>query len=130
MADVPFPGGWRYSLGALAGWLLFLVLVVAAIWGRAQGWPVPALVVLAVGPAIITGLQFHIAWRLVDRQDEYVRGLFARRMLVAGAASIVIAVGWSGLEAVGAPHLPAWLLYPLIWGLFGVVAPLMSRTAP
>ena len=128
MLIVPFPGGRRYVATAVGGWLLFLALIGVVIAGRAQGWPSALLLALALGPALIAGLQFRWAWRLVDREDEFVRALIARRMLAAAGASIVIAIAWSGLESAGAPHLPAWLLYPLVWGLFGAVTPLFSRT--
>lgn len=128
MTTIPFPGGWRYHLGALAGWLIFLVLIVASYWGRSRDWPFPARLVLALAPSMLAGFQFLIAWRLVEREDEYIRSLFAKRMLVAAAAAIVVAIGWSGMESLGAPHLPAWLLYPFLWGLFGLVTPLVART--
>ncbi len=126
--NVPFPGGWRYSLGALRGWLLFLICIVAALAARQLAWPQPVLVALALAPAVIAGLQFYTAFRLVTREDEFVRGLFARRMLAAAALTIVAAVMWSGLEQVGAPHLPAWLLYPLSWGLFGLLTPFIQKS--
>ena len=126
--DVPFPGGWGYRFGALGGWLLFLVCIVVALIARRSGWPQASLIALALAPAAIAGLQFYTAYRLVCRQDEFVRGLFARRMFVAAAMTIIVAVTWSGLEQIGAPHLPAWLLYPLIWGLFGLVTPLIQRS--
>ncbi len=128
--NIPFPGGWRYGLGALAGWVLFLALLVGVIYGRAHGWPVAILAVMAVSPAIIVTVQFTIAWRLVAREDEFVRGLFARRMLAAAGSCIVIAIAWSCLELIGAPHLPAWLLYPLLWTMFSMMTPLISRTLP
>ncbi|RAK51569.1 hypothetical protein [Phenylobacterium deserti] len=129
MVLVPFPGGWRYVAGAVIGWLAFLGLIALAVFGRSQGWPAPVLVLIALGPAAIAARQFRLAWRLVRDEDEFVRGLLARRMLAAASGAIVLAIAWSGLEMVGAPHLPAWLLYPLVWGLFGMVTPLISGTA-
>ena len=126
--NVPFPGGWGYRFGALGGWLLFLVCIVVTLIARRAGWPQALVIVLALAPAAIASLQFYAAYRLVAGQDEFVRGLFAKRMFVAAALTIIIAVTWSGLELLGAPHLPAWLLYPLIWGLFGVLTPLIQRS--
>ena len=126
----PWPGGWRYALGATGGWLLFLLAVVGVLYGRDTHWPHAALAALALAPAVVVAAQFYTAYRLVAAQDEFVRGLFAKRMLTAGALAVLIATGWSGAELVGAPHAPAWLLYPLVWGLFGLVTPLIRGSNP
>lgn len=122
----PWPGSWRYTLGASCGWLMFLTAVVAIGYGRQVGWPAPWLIALACLPALIAALQFLTAYRLLARQDEFVRALFAKRLLVAGAVVIVLATAWSGAELVGAPHLGAWLLYPLLWGMFGALTPIIK----
>ncbi len=126
----PWPGGWRYALGATGGWLLFLAALVGVLHGRTAGWPRAALVGLALIPAVIAAAQFYTAYRLVAAQDEFVRGLFAKRMLAAGALAVLFATAWSGAELVGAPHLPTWLLYPLVWGLFGLVTPVIKGSKP
>lgn len=128
--NVPFPGGRNYVFGAVGGWLLFLTALVMASTGRQLGWPTPVVIVLAVAPTVIAAAQFYTAYRLVAAQDEFVRALLAKRMLIAAALTIVFAIAWSGAELMGAPHLPAWLLYPLTWGLFGVVTPLVGRSNP
>jgi hypothetical protein len=126
--DIPFPGGWRYAVGAIGGWLLFLILLVAIVVGRGSGWPGPLIAVLAITPALIAAMQFYIAYKKVSGADEYVRSLFAKRMLAAGAFTLLVAIGWSGAELAGAPHLPAWLLYPLVWGCFGALAPIIRAS--
>ena len=122
----PWPGGWRYTLGAIGAWLLFLAALVGVVYGREAGWPQGLLGALACLPAVIALAQFVVAYRLVAKEDEFVRGLFAKRMLTAGALVIVLAIAWSGAEMMGAPHLGAWLIYPLFWGLFGLVTPFVK----
>ena len=128
--NVPFPGGKGYVFGAVGGWLLFLAMMWTALVGRLNGWPGPLVALAAAAPAVIAAAQFFVAYRLVARQDEFVRGLFAKRMLIAAALTIVLAIAWSGAELMGAPHLRAWLLYPLIWGLFGALTPLVRGSRP
>src|ERR1700753_482039 len=124
----PWPGGWRYALGASGGWLLFIAAILSVGYVRALGGTQATLTALALAPALIAAIQYFVAWRLVAEQDEFVRGLFAKRMLAAGAIAGVLAIRWSGGEMVGAPPLPAWLLYPLVWGLFGAMTPFIGGT--
>lgn len=128
--NVPFPGGKSYAFGAVGGWLLFLTTLVMVVMGRQRGWPTPLVAGLAVAPPVIVAAQFYTAYRLLAAQDEFVRALFAKRMLIAAALTIMFATAWSGAELIGAPHLPAWLLYPLLWGLFGVLTPLVRGSNP
>jgi hypothetical protein len=123
-----WPANGRYVFGALGAWALFLASVVGVAVGRNAGWPRAALMVLALVPAITVALQFRAAYRLISAQDEFVRALTVKRMVVAAGGSITLATAWSVLELAGLPHLPAWLIYPLFWGLFGVVTPMIRDT--
>jgi hypothetical protein len=120
-----WPTDWRYVIGAVASWVLFLASVFAVVFGRHAGWPLAALVIVALVPALTVALQFRAAYRLITAQDEFVRALTAKRMVVAAGLSITLATAWSVTELAGLPHLPAWLIYPLFWGLFGMVTPLI-----
>ena len=54
-----------------------------------------------------------------------MRALTVKRMVAAAGLSITLATAWSVLELAGLPHLPAWLIYPLFWGVFGLVTPVI-----
>jgi len=123
-----WPTNWRYTLGAIAAWMLFLACVTGVTVGRASGWPLAVLVFLALVPAVTVALQFRAAYRLIAAQDEFVRALTLKRMVVAAAAAIALATAWSVMELIGLPRLPAWLIYPLFWGLFGIATPLIRDT--
>ena len=120
-----WPTNWRYTCGAIGGWALFLASVVGVAIGKDAGWPPAGLIALAAVPAVAVALQFRAAYRLISAQDEFVRALTVKRMVVAAGASITLATAWSVMELAGLPHLPAWLIYPLFWGLFGVVTPMI-----
>jgi hypothetical protein len=94
-------------------------------FGKAAGWPPAALMALAAIPAATVARQFWAAYRLIAAQDEFVRALTVKRMVVAAGLSITLATAWSVMELTGVPHLPAWLIYPLFWGLYGMVTPLI-----
>ena len=76
-------------------------------------------------------IQFIAAYRLIARQDEYVRALTAKR-IIAGTGLTITAAVLYGLaqQFLGAPSMPMWILYPLFWGLFGVVTPFVQDTRP
>ena len=120
-----WPADWRYVLGAIGAWVLFLASVVGVAIGKSAGWPMAGLMILALIPAITVALQFWAAYRLIAAQDEFVRALTVKRMAAAAGLSITLATAWSVTELAGLPHLPAWLIYPLFWGLFGLVTPMI-----
>jgi hypothetical protein len=42
---------------------------------------------------------------------------------------MAVAVFWGfGESFAGAPHLPAWLVYPLFWAAYGVVSPFIRAS--
>jgi hypothetical protein len=120
-----WPANPRYVIGAMASWALFLAAVAGVAFGKAAGWPPAALMALAAIPAATVARQFWAAYRLIAAQDEFVRALTVKRMVVAAGLSITLATAWSVMELTGVPHLPAWLIYPLFWGLYGMVTPLI-----
>jgi hypothetical protein len=122
--------GWKYILGATAGWVLFLAAVYALVVGRRAGWPEPAMLAVSMVPAVTVALQFLAAYRKIAAEDEFVRALTAKRMIFAAAVSLTLATGWSVGELAGLPHLPAWIVYPLFWGMFGLATPLIRRSQP
>ena len=128
--DPPWPGGRWYAFGAVGLWALFLASLCVLLVGRSAGWPAPALWALALVPAATVAIQFFVAYRLIAAQDEFVRALTVKRMIVAAGLDITIATAWSVAELVGLPHLPAWLIYPLFWGLFGMLTPVIRGSKP
>lgn len=125
-----WPSDWRYTRGAIGSWALFLASVTGVAIGAKAGWPLPALLTLALVPAATVALQFKAAYRLIAAQDEFVRALTVKRLIAAAGLSITLATAWSVAELAGLPHLPAWLIYPLFWGLFGLVTPMIQGSRP
>ncbi|MEA3011060.1 MAG: hypothetical protein QOJ91_2752 [Sphingomonadales bacterium] len=128
--------GWPryrpYIVQSLLLWAFFLASLVALTWGSGEGrWPAAALWALALVQAGSVGLQFALAYRLIARQDEFVRALTAKRMIAAAGLTIALAV-LAGLaeQFLGLSHLPMWLVYPLFWGAFGMVTPFIGTSKP
>lgn len=66
---------------------------------------------------------------LMNESDEFVRALTAKRFIVASGLAMALFSGWGFAESYGgAPHAPGWLIYPLFWGLFGLVSPFLKSS--
>ena len=66
---------------------------------------------------------------LMADSDEFVRALTAKRFIVASGLSMALFSGWGFMESYGdALHAPGWIIYPLFWGLFGLVSPFIKST--
>lgn len=130
--DAAWPAHRPYIVQSLILWAFFLASLAALTWGSgAAHWPVLALWALALVQAGSVGLQFALAYRLIARQDEFVRALTAKRMIAAAGLTIALAV-LAGLaeQFLGLRHLPMWLVYPLFWGAFGMVTPFIGTSKP
>lgn len=121
---IGWPHSKAYIWSSVSLWILFLMALLAVSYGRGLAWPGPVLWGLALIPALTVLIQAIMAYRLIARQDEFIRGLTARRMVVALGLTLVVVAAWSPLEEfMGLPHVPMWLVYPLFWGVFGITSP-------
>jgi len=83
--------------------------------------------VLSAVPGITVIIQFILAYQLIARQDEFARGVTAKRMIVAGGITLALVTGWSVAEQyANVPAIPMWLAYPLFWSFFAIVTPIVS----
>ena len=128
--DGDWPASRTYVIWSSANWLAFIAAVAFLTWGTGGG-DIPrsvvwAVVVVAAGSV---GAQFFAAYRLVAGQDEFVRGITAKRGIAALGVTITIAVLWGlAQQFLLVPRVPMWLVYPLFWGAFGMVTPLIRTS--
>ena len=86
-------------------------------------------VVLGVCVAAPIAGQLWATLALMNESDEFVRALTAKRFVVASGLAMALFSGWGFAETYGdAPHAPGWLIYPLFWGLFGLVSPFLKSS--
>ena len=130
--DVGWPSSRPYVLGSVAAWLLFLATIwLLSVGSEGERLPFALLAAVALLLAASVAGQFYAAYRLVARQDEYVRGIIAKRMIAAAGLTITAAVLVGTAEQfLGLRDLPMWLVYPFFWGAFGMVTPFISDTRP
>jgi hypothetical protein len=112
-------------------WTGFYVAVVFGLSfaDRAGMLTGPLGVALSILPAVpIAGIMVGIL-RLMQRSDEYVRALTAKRFVVASGISYSLAAAWGFAETFAqAPHAPMWLMFPGFWVVFGLTAVFIRTT--
>ena len=107
----------------------YVALNLAAITGAFEGLRPPgAWLFAAAAAAPVVG---HL-WSLlayIRGADEFVRGLMARRLVVAMGICTAIVSAWGQMEAyAGAAPFPLVLFYPLLWAAYGLTTPFIRST--
>jgi hypothetical protein len=130
--DDGWPSSRPYVLGTIANWAAFLAAIYLLTWGSEDGrLPAAAIWAVAIVLAGSVAGQFFAAYRLVARQDEYIRAITIKRMVAAIGVTITVAVfAGTAEQFLGAPALPMWMVYPFFWGAFGMVTPFIRDTRP
>ena len=128
--DACWPRSRTYAIWTSLNWLMFLAAVGFLTWGNREQWlPDAAVWGVAVVAALSVILQFRAAYRLVSIQDEFIRGITAKRVIAAAGLTIAAAVLWGLVQQfLDVPTVPLWVVYPLFWGAFGMVTPFISSS--
>lgn len=107
----------------------YVMLNVAGIAGvidhlsRPTAWAYAFLVAFPIAGQIWATLA------LIRDADEFVGALMAKRFIVAMGLAVALFSAWGFAESYAhAPHAPGWLIYPLFWGVFGVISPFLKST--
>jgi hypothetical protein len=132
MDDPCWPKSTRYAILSSANWMMFIAAVAVLTWGMTdERLPDPAVIgILAVVGLSVVG-QFGAAYRLVATQDEFVRGITAKRVIAAAGVTITVAVVWGlAQQFLDVRPVPMWLVYPFFWSAFGMVTPFIRDTLP
>lgn len=124
------PAGRRYVIRTFAFMIPYMLVCFAAISGafdevvgRPAGWALAAVV-----SAPVLG-QIWATLSLMRESDEFVRAVVAKQFILASGIAMAGATLWGfGESFAGAPHVPAWLIYPLFWAAFGMVAPFIRAS--
>lgn len=130
MAQSGTAAGKRYvfrTLGFMSG---YVAVNVAAIFGAFDdiATPVAAWALATVVSAPVVG-QIWATLSLMRESDEFVRALIAKQFILAAGLAMALATFWGfGESYAHAQHIPAWLIYPLFWACFGVVAPFIRSS--
>lgn len=121
----------RYIVRTMAFTLPYVGLCVAmmttdafeGVMGRPTAWLLAAAVAAPVIGQIWAVLSF------MRESDEFVRGVTVKQFIVAAGLALAVATFWGfGESFAGAPHIETWLIVPLFWGMYGVVAPFIRSS--
>lgn len=130
--DENWPQSRRYVIWSSLNWVMFIAAVAFLTWGGSGGWlaaPLVWAIVFFLAATVVA--QFWAAYRLVAVQDEFVRGITAKRIIAAAGVTIAAAVFWGlAQQFLAVPQVPMWVVYPLFWGAFGMVTPLIRTSRP
>jgi hypothetical protein len=107
----------RYVRRFIAAMVLYVVLLVGVIWllQSAAAPPPPLRYLLAVLPALpILGVVWALGRLLVEETDEVLRARVIQQLLWGSAFALSVSTVWGFLEQLGgAPHLPAYWVFPV-----------------
>lgn len=120
----------RYAVRTIAFMSGYVAINVAAIFGAFDdiASPVAAWGLALSVSAPVVG-QIWATLSLMRESDEFVRALVAKQFILASGLAMAIASVWGfGESYAAAPHIPAWIIYPLFWACFGVVAPFVKSS--
>lgn len=125
------PAHRRYVLRTTAFMTPYVLICLASIGGvfdEVIGKPAGWVLAVAVSAPVIG--QIWATLSLMRESDEFVRALTAKQFIIASGLAMAGAVLWGFAENfAGAPHLPAWLVYPLFWAAYGAVSPFIRSSA-
>ena len=120
----------RYIVRTVAFMSGYVTINVAAIFGAFDdiGSPVAAWALALAVSAPVVG-QIWATLSLMRESDEFVRAVTAKQFILAAGMAMALASVWGfGESYAEAPHIPAWMIYPLFWACFGLVAPFVRSS--
>lgn len=116
---------------AVAAWMsLYAVLILLVSWAEDAGRLSGAIVYpAALAPSVpIVGVMWAVL-RFLNRSDEFVRALLAKRLVIAVAILLCACVIYGFLETyAGAYQPPLWIVFPGFWIAFGLVSPFVRSS--
>lgn len=124
------PAHKRYVIRTVAFMSGYVAVNVAAIFGAFDdiASPVAAWALALTVSAPVVG-QIWATLSLMRESDEFVRAVVAKQFILASGLAMAVASVWGfGESYADAYHLPAWIIYPLFWACFGLVAPFVKSS--
>ncbi len=120
----------RYAFRTMAFMSGYVAVNAAAIFGAFDDISAPVAawgLALTVSAPVIGQLWATLS--LMRESDEFVRAIVAKQFILSAGLAMAVASVWGfGESYAAAPHIPAWIIYPLFWACFGVIAPFVKSS--
>ncbi|HEY1224426.1 MAG TPA: hypothetical protein VGE54_04280 [Brevundimonas sp.] len=122
--------GRKYVFRTMAFMSGYVAVNVAAIFGAFDDIAsTPAAWALALTVSAPVVGQIWATLSLMRDSDEFMRAVIAKQFIVAAGLAMAVATVWGfGESYADAQHVPAWMIYPLFWACFGLVAPFIRSS--
>ena len=123
------PAQRRYFRRFAVAMLLYVLLLVPAVWGFVHYRPTGVLAyLLAVLPALpILGMLAVVGLYLAEEKDEFVRNMQIQSLLGGIGGTLAVVSVWGFLENfTNVRHLDLFLVYPLFWVFVGISTVVVS----
>lgn len=124
------PAHKRYVIRTFAFMTPYVAINLAAIFGAfddVQSTPSAWVLALACAAPVVGQIWATLA--LMHESDEFVRAVTAKQFILASGVAMAVATVWGfGESYADAPHVPAWIIYPVFWAAFGVIAPFIRTS--
>jgi hypothetical protein len=117
------PAQRRFLYRFAVAMLLYVLLIVPAVWGFVHFRPTGALAyVLAVLPALpILAMLVVIGLYLAEEKDEFIRNMQIQSLLGGIGGTLALVSVWGLLENfTDVRRLDLFLVYPIFWGFVGI----------
>lgn len=120
----------RYVVRTVLFMAIYSLINIAAMVGVFDLWiGTPAGWTLALAVAMPIAGQIWALLRLIVDSDEYMRVLWAKRVILSAGIVMVVSTAWGfGESYAGAPGMKAWLIYPLFWTVSALVWPFIRSS--
>lgn len=120
----------RYVVRTALFMALYSLLNMAAIAGIFDAWiGTPVGWGLALAITIPVAGQVWALMRLIADSDEYMRVIWAKRVVLSAGIVMAVSSAWGfGESYAGAPGMQAWLVFPMFWAVSAVVWPFIHSS--
>lgn len=109
---------------------VYVLINIAAIAGTMDGLPPPARWLVSFMVSLPIAGQIWATLVMIRDSDEFIGAFLARQFILASGVAMALFSAWGFAESyAGAAHVPGWMIYPLFWACFGLVAPFARKPA-
>ncbi|MCA3694496.1 hypothetical protein [Aquidulcibacter sp.] len=122
------PQAKTYIIRTMVFMGLYVLINAGAIAGLMDGLPAPARWGLTALVSLPIAGQIWATLVMIRDSDEFIGAFLARQFILAAGIAMALFSAWGFAESyAGAAHVPGWMIYPLFWACFALVAPFARK---